>query len=598
MAKVAPPEELSRVDHTPPKKGWMDMPVELKEGRWCYGSKPKDHEVVGLPNPRSWSPGDEDWKLPENWQEIFLEGMRERLDKFRSFRIFMDICVRCGACADKCHFFIGSGDPKNMPVLRAELLRSIYRGEFTAAGKILGKLAGGRKLTYDVFKDLFYYFFQCTECRRCSLYCPYGIDTAEVTMIGRELLNLLGCNIDWITGPVANCYRTGNHLGIQPHAYHSMVEFFCEEIEEITGILPEPSLNRKGAEILFITPSGDIFADPGTFTAMGYLMLFHYLEGLGLDITWSTYASEGGNFGSFTSHEMMKRLNSKMYAEAKRLGVKYIIGGECGHMWRVCNQYMDTMTGPADFLEVPKSPITGTVFEHAKSHKMIHLVEFTADLIKHGKLNLDPSRNDPYRLTFHDSCNTARGMGFFDEPRYVMQNVVNNFHDMPINTIREQTFCCGSGSGLNTDEFMDMRMRGAFPRANALQYVHDKHDVNMMACICAIDRATLTTLCEYWVPDVEVIGIHELVGNALILEGEKKRTMNLRGEEFPWVEEEEEEVEEAPAEVILEAAEEPVEEPAEEPAEEVAADAAEEAVEETAEEPVTEAAKDEAEVKK
>jgi Fe-S oxidoreductase len=573
MAKVAPPEELAKVDHTPPKKGWMDMPVELKEGRWCYGSKPKDHEVLGLPNPRSWSPGDEDWKLPENWQEIFLEGMRERLDKFRSFRLFMDICVRCGACADKCHFFIGSGDPKNMPVLRAELLRSIYRGEFTTAGKILGKLAGGRKLTYEVFKDLFYYFFQCTECRRCSLYCPYGIDTAEVTMIGRELLNLLGCNIDWIAGPVANCYRTGNHLGIQPHAYHSMVEFFCEEIEEITGILPEPSLNRKGAEILFITPSGDIFADPGTFTAMGYLMLFHYLEGLGLDITWSTYASEGGNFGSFTSHEMMKRLNSKMYAEAKRLGVKWIIGGECGHMWRVCNQYMDTMTGPADFLEVPKSPITGTVFDNAKSTKMIHLVEFTADLIKHDKLNLDLSRNDQYKLTFHDSCNPARGMGFFDEPRYVIQNVANNFNEMPINTIREQTFCCGSGSGLNTDEFMDMRMRGAFPRANALQYVHDKHDVNAMACICAIDRATLTTLCEYWVPDVEVIGIHELVGNALILEGEKKRTMNLRAEEFPWVEEEE--AEEAAAEVILEAADEGVEEVAEEVADEEATGEAE-----------------------
>jgi hypothetical protein len=166
--------------------------------------------------------------------------------------------------------------------------------------------------------------------------------------------------------------------------------------------------------------------------------------------------------------------------------------------------------------------------------------------------------------------------------------VANNFNEMPINTIREQTFCCGSGSGLNTDEFMDMRMRGALPRANALQYVHEKHDVNMMACICAIDRATLTTLCEYWVPDVEVIGIHELIGNALILEGEKKRTMNLRGEEFPWVEEEE--VEEAAAEVILEAAE--------ETPEEVAADAAEEAAEETPEETVTEEAAGEAEGEK
>jgi hypothetical protein len=121
----------------------------------------------------------------------------------------------------------------------------------------------------------------------------------------------------------------------------------------------------------------------------------------------------------------------------------------------------------------------------------------------------------------------------------------------------------------------------------------------MMACICAIDRATLTTLCEYWVPDVEVIGIHELVGNALILEGEKKRTMNLRGEEFPWVEEEEEEeVDEAPAEVILEAAEETAEEAAEEVAEETAEEVAADAAEEAAEETVAEAAEDEAEVKK
>ena len=123
---------------------------------------------------------------------------------------------------------------------------------------------------------------------------------------------------------------------------------------------------------------------------MGYLMLFHYLkEKYGLDYTWSTYASEGGNFGFFTSHEMMKRLNAKMYAEAKRLGVKWILGGECGHMWRVINQYMDTMNGPADFLEVPVNPITGTRFENASSTKMVHIVEFTADLIQNDKLNLD-----------------------------------------------------------------------------------------------------------------------------------------------------------------------------------------------------------------
>ncbi len=540
MADTPKPDELAKIDHTPPVfRGWMDTQPEIRPGIACYGSKAKDLKYVDMPNPRDWSPFDDDWKLPENWEETIHEGFKDRLDRFRSFKLFMDICVRCGACADKCHFFIGSGDPKNMPVMRAELLRSVYRKKFTVGGKLLGRLAGARELTEDALKELWYYLYQCTECRRCSLFCPYGIDMAEITIMGRELTNLVGLNIDWIAAPVANCYRTGNHLGIQPHAYKDMLDFFTDEIEDITGLRMEQDLNRKGAEILFITPSGDVFADPGTFTCMGYMMLFHYLKGLGLDITWSTYASEGGNFGYFTSHEMAKRLNAKMYAEAKRLGVKWILGGECGHMWRVLNQYMDTFNGPADFLEEPVSPITGTRFENAKTTKMTHIIEFTADLIKNNKLKLDPSRNDNLKVTFHDSCNPARGMGILEEPRYVIKNVCNNFYEMPPSTIREQTFCCGSGAGLNAGENMELRMRGGLPRANAVKFVHEKHDVNMLACICAIDRAVLPNLMEYWVPEVDVTGVHEMVANALVFEGEKKRTTDLRGEPLPGMEDEE-----------------------------------------------------------
>jgi Fe-S oxidoreductase len=535
---ITPDELLSKIDHRPSGAGWMDTPVDIRKGMYCYASNPKSVETLGLPNARAWNPLDDDWKLPENWQQILFEGFRERLEKFRSFKVFMDICVRCGACADKCHFFIGTGDPKNMPVLRAELLRSVYRNDFTKAGKILGRLAGARPMTLDVLKEWWYYLFQCTECRRCSVFCPYGIDTAEITIMGRELLNLLGLNIDWIATPVSNCYRTGNHLGIQPHAFKDMLDFFVDDIEEITGIRVQPAYMEKDADILFITPSGDVFADPGTYTCMGYMILFHYLkEKYGLKVTWSTYASEGGNFGFFTSHETMKRLNSKMYAEAKRLGVKWILGGECGHMWRVIHQYMDTMNGPADFLEEPVNPITGTKFENASSTKMVHIAEFTADLIKHGKLELDPSRNDNKIITFHDSCNPSRGMGLLDEPRYVIQNVANHFYEMPANTIREQTFCCGSGAGLNAGENMELRMAGGFPRANAVKHVHDTLGVNMLACVCAIDRAALPASMQYWVPEVEVTGLHELVANALILPGEKERETDLRGEPLPGMEE-------------------------------------------------------------
>ena len=536
MAKLPKPEELSKIDYTPPKTDWMDTPTVIKEGMFCHGSKPKSLEIVGFPNGRDWKPMDADWKLPENWKEILLEGIADRLKKYRSFRLFMEICVRCGACADKCHFFIGTGDPKNMPVLRAELIRSVYRKEFTVAGKIFGKMAGARDLTLDVLREWWYYFYQCTECRRCSVFCPYGIDQAEITIIGRELLNLLGLNIEWVAGPASNCYMKGNHLGLEPHTIVGNLEYMLDDIETITGKRIKPTFNRKGAEILFVTPSGDLFADPGTYTAMGYMMLF---EELGLDYTWSTYASEGGNFGFFTTNELAKRLNSKIYAEAKRLGVKWIIGGECGHMWRVLHQYMDTWNGPADFLEVPKSPITGTVFENAASTKMIHVTEFTADLIRNNKLKFDKSRNDHLKVTFHDSCNTSRGMGLLEEPRYIIKNVCNHFYEMPEDTIREKTFCCGSGSGLNASEDMDLRMKGGFPRANAVKFVREHHGVNMLANICAIDRAALPPLMDYWVPGVKVTGVHELVANALIMKGEKERTIDMRGEPLPGIEQKE-----------------------------------------------------------
>jgi len=525
-----PQEMLQSVSLEPKGEDWMKKKVEFRHGTWCYGANPKHASYLGLPFPRKWLATDEDWGLPPDWKERILEGLKDRLKRFRSLFLFMDICVRCGACADKCHYFLGSGDPKNMPVLRAELMRSVYRRYHTLGGKLFKGAVGARDLNLDVLKEWFYYYYQCTECRRCSVFCPYGIDTAEITMMAREMLNLVGININWIVEPASNCFRTGNHLGVLPHTLKDNIEFAAQDLYDNTGVKVDVSINRKGAEVLFVVPSADYFAEPHYYTFMGYLALLHEV---GLDYTFSSFASEGGNFGLFHSNELMKRLNAKIYQEAKRLKVKWILGGECGHMWRVLHQYMDTMNGPADFLEVPKSPITGTVFEHARSTKAVHICEFTADLIHHGVLKFDKRRNDHLVVTFHDSCNPARAMGLLEEPRFIIKAVANNFYEMPENTIREQTFCCGSGSGLGTDENLEMRLRGGFPRANAVRYVHEKYGVNRLLCICAIDKATLTPLMEYWVPQVNVGGVHELVANALVMKGEKPdRSTDLRG--VPW----------------------------------------------------------------
>ena len=66
-------------------------------------------------------------------------------------------------------------------------------------------------------------------------------------------------------------------------------------------------------------------------------------------------------------------------------------------------------------------------------------------------------------------------MGLFEEPRYILQNVCNQFHEMPENTIREQTFCCGSGSGPghrreHGDAHAGRASRGPMPSS----YVHEQ----------------------------------------------------------------------------------------------------------------------------
>ena len=126
-----------------------------------YVANEKVQEEVGFPG-----------KLVDDWHAVALAKMAELLGKYRSLRVFMDACVHCGACADKCQYFIGSGDPKNMPVARQDLMRKVYRRYFTFAGKHFPKLVGAVDLTREVLDEWYSYFNQCSECRRCSVFCP------------------------------------------------------------------------------------------------------------------------------------------------------------------------------------------------------------------------------------------------------------------------------------------------------------------------------------------------------------------------------------------------------------------------------------------
>jgi Fe-S oxidoreductase len=436
--------------------------------------------------------------------------MGELVGKYRSLQVFLDACVKCGACTDKCHYFLGTGDAKNMPVARQDLFRQVYRRYHTFAGKYFPWLVGARDLTRDVLDDWYRYFHQCSECRRCSVYCPYGIDTAEITMAAREVMASVGLGQKYSNEIIGKVFKIGNNLGLPQPALADTLEGLEEDVEEETGVQVRYPLDEAGADVLLVTPSADFFAEPQVDGLIGYGKVFHQA---GISWTLSSHASEAANFGLFVgSYENMRKVALRIREAALDLGVKRIVFGECGHAWRVAYSFLNTLAGPFDFLD-SSYPVPQ------------HIVEVTHDLIKRGALTLDPSANDERRVTFHDSCNIARASrmgdvpgGQFILPREVLSAVCNHVYDMRADTIGEATFCCGGGGGLLTDDLVELRVKGALPRMQALKEVVERHDVTHLVAICAICKSQFAKVLPYYGFDMDqILSLHQLVGDALVL---------------------------------------------------------------------------------
>jgi Fe-S oxidoreductase len=432
-------------------------------------------------------------ELPPDWREKALAKFGDLLRQRRSLPLYLDICARCGACADKCPFFLGTGDPNNMPVARAELLRKVYRRYFTTAGKLGGRLAAAADLTEEVLEEWYTYFYQCSECRRCAVFCPFGVDTAEFTMAAREIMAAIGVAPKYTAEVIKKVHDVGNNLGIPEAAWLDTCQFLEEELREQTGKHIRIPVNEAGAEVLLVPPSADAFAN--TDTMMGYAKLFH---AAGISWTTSTYASEAGNFGLFFNYEQLKTINRRMVDSARALRVRRLVIGECGHAWRAARAFMATLNGPLDFLEPPCPE---------------HICELAARLLRAGRLKLDKSANNGLSVTYHDPCNLARAGGLTEEPREILRAVVNDFREMPADTIREKTFCCGGGGGLLTEELMETRMKGAKARMEAFQTTGATH----LATPCAICKAQFPVAFEHHRINAQVVGVMDLLGKAIVL---------------------------------------------------------------------------------
>ena len=382
--------------------------------------------------------------------------------------------------------------------------------KFGEPGKYFPKLVGAKDLTKEVLDDWYSYYHQCSQCRRCAVFCPIGIDTAEISMAAREVMDSIGVGQKYCNEIIGKVHKIGNNLGLPEPALADTLEGLEEDVLDDTEVDVKFPLDVKDSEVLLVTPSADFFAEPHVDGLIGYAKVFHQA---GISWTLSSHASEAANFGMFIgSYDNMKKLAMRIREAALELNVKRIVFGECGHAWRVAYSFLNTLAGPFDFLD-PRYPVPQ------------HICEITNGLIDQNVLHFDKSANDDMTLTYHDSCNVARASsmggimgGQFTIPRKIIQTVANNFYDMDDETIREKTYGCGGGGGLLTDDLMELRVKGALPRMEALKHLIEEKGVTHMAAICAICKSQFSKVFQYYDLELDqIVSLHQLVSNALIM---------------------------------------------------------------------------------
>ncbi len=416
LPPLPPPyEDFNRVTITP-----------LKEDKVASIETSLDDTVaIGIPKPKN-------KEEEERYVRAFLSGLQKIFQKennwgfLQPLLLSMEHCAKCQTCSEACPVFEMSGRQEiYRPTFRSEVVRRIYRKYLQPFGKISAKLAGDIDLNWTTIARLAELAYRCTLCRRCASVCPIGVDNALIAHEIRKLFSQeMGIAPKEIhdKGTVQHL-KIGSTTGMNPVAVKDSMDFIQEEMEEITGYKVEIPWDKEGADILLLHNAGEVLAWPGNVGA--FAIIFQ-----AAGISWTLSSEEMGydvvNYGLWYDDVQMARVALKHAEIAKKLKVKKIIIGECGHAHKALAVIADRIfTGD---LNIPRESALVLLDE----------------IVSRGKLKFDPSRND-FPVTLHDPCNIVRAMGIVEPQRRVLRRIAAKFREMTPHGV--ENYCCGGGSG-------------------------------------------------------------------------------------------------------------------------------------------------------
>jgi Fe-S oxidoreductase len=416
--------------------------------------------------------------MDQKTRDDLLNLFRSKLNE--AMRFYLETCTRCGVCTEACHVYASMGQVKYIAAYRAEIIRRIYKKYFKGRGKFWPSVGEAKELTEMTVDELFEAAYSCTGCRRCMVYCPFGIDTQMIMSIAKLLLIGVNAEPEILSMLADTSIEKGKSFELFKQGFLDGIKRLEEEvvqkwkIEAGQAAIP---VDVEGADMLYVALAGahSIIPAAAVFNAAGE--------------KWTLSFFEAVNFGAFVGDPTKTKLIlDRIVNEALRLKVKEVCVCECGTAYRVMKQ----LSGKQPF-------------------KVISITEVHARYLREGRIKLDKNKLNG-AITYHDPCQIARNAGVMNEPRYILQHLSGDFREMTPDP--KYNWCCGGGGGLVAlgEETLDFRMKSAKVKAEQVKAT----GATILATACENCHTQLSDLNDHYKMGVQVEFLSSLVADALV----------------------------------------------------------------------------------
>ncbi len=397
----------------------------------------------------------------------------------------MEHCAKCQTCADSCHIYEASGrNDLYRPTYRTEIVRRLYFKCVRHGGALSAWQHGDIEVNWPLVARLIELAYRCNLCRRCAQACPIGADNG---LVAHELRKLFSQEMGIAPKEIHDKgsmrqLKAGSSTGMSPEAFKDNVAFIDEETSDRAGIAVRTRWDVEGADVLLIHNAGEVLAWPENIGAFALV-----LNEAGINWTLSSDLAgyDAVNYGLWYDDAQFARVALKQADAARRLKVKKIVIGECGHAHKALSIVADRVL--AGDLNIPReSSLT-----------------FLRDVVMSGRLGFDPERND-FPVTLHDPCNVVRLMGVVEPQREILRALCPGFREMRPHGV--DNYCCGGGSGfamMSGHNFDDWRRHVSGRKKleqilNAFAYCLDPSIPKYLCAPCSNCKGQFRDLLSYY----------------------------------------------------------------------------------------------------